>query len=1105
MKFSNLFCFILFCLLIFTNISYSYDKSVGSFSYASVQVYLYSDQTDDGFTLRMSNLDSAVNGAVKHYAGTTNRLDSTVCRINLGSKINANFATSNYFTSDFKIFLTGAFYDLSHMLTTDILEMNYNMKTELKYIVEDPNGNIITGPLATDPQNNFTQIEIDPITNEPFFRIPFEGIDMPVNPFSYQDIEDYAIKNNLFGDYKIYLVANPIDLKCDFNSNGILDVGTETQETKTLISTVNVPPLVPTLTLNGPDYVLNNGDFVTFTWSATDEAISCKFDGITIGGGSNPNAFKLGGSTKSFPSGVLSYNYIYECTNSLNQVFSKNKTVYLDTDGDTVPDLTDECKTRPWNVGSSSANSPGQYAGCPYRFTIVEGTSCSVFSEASQSISCTFDNGKVIGIKMGDCDKYLYNGNTLVENTGSNTLFLSSYNKGSGFYSCQERDKWYCDNGSVNLVGSCQIQDNVQIFCQNTPDGTILEEGDKKVYYPTKYVKSDNGKFKCADFKEERICTSAGTLTGSSTNKYPTCIDLPEDYNSFDLIQDENGNYIAEEQDSYTINKMRADITNNQLLFIDANNTAQNVTLSETKDEDYKIIIIKDGVNIRNDTIDPVLIGLKAHKIRKFSSADEAVSFIDKSANIMKQFQITKNLTYKDVTNKTQVNIKLSGIPETARSNLTIYQVIDKSDAPTLSDVKFISDGGGERIIVDKDPVIGWYFNEITGDGEISYELSGNGTEGGTIIITQEPVLYNEGNLTINYRETSEGGCNVDEVALFEIDSLENTNVFPVSGNHLYQVCLSHVDSTVIIYNDTSAQSDLHLFNQSSGGNLSLYNAFNTISHDVSVNQVLAETMYWDILIQSDNPDGTYSCLGSIGSDINNSKFGDCGWNNNRIWLHLGEDLRAPVTSIYLPYLSHSVSVSVIANDELGGSGVNQTYYCVDSDNTCTPGVSGEVFGDGQDTFTLACPSDWGCLKYIRMYSIDNEGNIEDLVEQTIRLVDKGSSCQSDCTAKPAPNRYLKECRNLNGCFYHDINGDEGETVSKLCDFLSIGSWVKINSTHEVMCPNGQTRELKFSEDTIDLSLTYCDDVIAIPYTTVFEGETVLMKILTCQDEYIRN
>ena len=128
-------------------------------------------------------------------------------------------------------------------------------------------------------------------------------------------------------------------------------------------------------------------------------------------------------------------------------------------------------------------------------------------------------------------------------------------------------------------------------------------------------------------------------------------------------------------------------------------------------------------------------------------------------------------------------------------------------------------------------------------------------------------------------------------------------------------------------------------------------------------------------------------------------------------------------------------------------------------------------------------------------------GNANTFTKQ-LRLLDIGSSCQSDCTAKPSPNRYLAECSGLNGCFYYqyDINGlfDNGEYVANQCDFNIIGAWVLYNTTHDIQCPRGPFRLSRYTEEFVEVDDVGCRSLRTTEYPILLNGENIIMNVITC-------
>ena len=535
------------------------------------------------------------------------------------------------------------------------------------------------------------------------------------------------------------------------------------------------------------------------------------------------------------------------------------------------------------------------------------------------------------------------------------------------------------------------------------------------------------------------------------------------------------------------------------------------------------IKIIKDGVEISNEPIDPKLIALKLHNVRNLRDEAHATTELDKITTLMSKFNITKELTLRETNNcyegafgdgstetytpynltdpcstedylkqRTTVKISIQGARE---GNLTVYQIIPKSSAASVDQISFINDGGAQRFIKDKDPIIGWYFNETEGDEEIEYEIPGNSSDGG-IIITQEPILYNEGELIINYRQD---GCSDGEAYLFDLDDLEASKVYTqnTSGT-VYSVCVAHITEDLKANAD---DNEIYILNYDNASNVSL-NTFKAYSTYISTTNT---DVYWNMEIQEDNPSGNFSCLGSIDNE-DSSLFGDCDYNPSmRIWLHLGVDLAPPTTTLSYSYVAHTIPVTLDAVESSQGSGVESISYCIDDTNTCDPRSDGvTVLGD-TTSFPVTCDTSWGCIKFVRFSAKDNSGNEEPTNSEALKMLDEGSACQADCSAVPTPARYLKECNNLNSCDYYNYDDtgtyDNGLHVSNICDLLVVGSYAKYNSTHEIQCPAGPFRLTRFVDETLDVYESSCELLHTQAYPVLIEGESVLLKIISCLDE----
>jgi len=261
--------------------------------------------------------------------------------------------------------------------------------------------------------------------------------------------------------------------------------------------------------------------------------------------------------------------------------------------------------------------------------------------------------------------------------------------------------------------------------------------------------------------------------------------------------------------------------------------------------------------------------------------------------------------------------------------------------------------------------------------------------------------------------------------------------------------------------------------------------------------------VYWDLRIQEDNPNGNYSCIGSI-ENQDSSLFGDCEYNpEKRLWLHLGMDYNPPTMKLNYPYVAHVIKATIETYEPSWESGVDKSYYCIKNESVdCSTKTE---FIEYTEEFSISCGTPWGCVKEVYMYSTDLAGNEAwPPAMEPVTLIDEGSSCTEDCSAKPSPNRYLKGCRNINGCTYHGYdnlgNFDDGEYVAEQCHYASLGSWVSFNSTHEIKCPTGPFRRSLFTLDRLYISSAECQNVQTTPHNILINGETVTMNFVYCLD-----
>ena len=102
---------------------------------------------------------------------------------------------------------------------------------------------------------------------------------------------------------------------------------------------------------------------------------------------------------------------------------------------------------------------------------------------------------------------------------------------------------------------------------------------------------------------------------------------------------------------------------------------------------------------------------------------------------------------------------------------------------------------------------------------------------------------------------------------------------------------------------------------------------------------------------------------------MNNSEADQTGIKSERV----RQDLEEPVTiddwNDYDWVCPGTITVNLTATDGIG-SGVNATYYCVDTSDTCEPSI--------QDTVVaVTCPQGSACIQFVRYRSVDNVNNVE--------------------------------------------------------------------------------------------------------------------------------
>ena len=136
-----------------------------------------------------------------------------------------------------------------------------------------------------------------------------------------------------------------------------------------------------------------------------------------------------------------------------------------------------------------------------------------------------------------------------------------------------------------------------------------------------------------------------------------------------------------------------------------------------------------------------------------------------------------------------------------------------------------------------------------------------------------------------------------------------------------------------------------------------------------------------------DASDGTCSktsipCTGGVTYNLNMRVYDS---NNNYIAAESSDlsrtcDDSTPVTTDDKDNSWQAADVSVTLSPSDTYSGIKDTYYCVDTANSCSPGTSYSTPVD------VTCAINTACVQYIRYYSEDNVDHVETTSSQQIRI-----------------------------------------------------------------------------------------------------------------------
>ncbi len=245
-----------------------------------------------------------------------------------------------------------------------------------------------------------------------------------------------------------------------------------------------------------------------------------------------------------------------------------------------------------------------------------------------------------------------------------------------------------------------------------------------------------------------------------------------------------------------------------------------------------------------------------AHKIEPLSNADDVEKLVSNIVETTNSVDINKISEIGTTTKNVTISLDLSSFDfaddaNSPQKNIVVYQIFDKEELPDINQITFPEGTPDNFFVKDKDPVIGWYFEDP--EGIIKYTLPIEA--GGITIVVTDPILFNDGDLIVNYRE---GECNDYEANIFNIEKFVDSDVYPIDDTeNKFKVCVGHMDYN--LSNDDTINPFVNIF-EYEDNNSQKYNATLSLTEDIP-------DLYWDVKFQTENPTGEYTCLGSVTGD----------------------------------------------------------------------------------------------------------------------------------------------------------------------------------------------------------------------------------------------
>jgi|GEM_PF-2158561 len=242
----------------------------------------------------------------------------------------------------------------------------------------------------------------------------------------------------------------------------------------------------------------------------------------------------------------------------------------------------------------------------------------------------------------------------------------------------------------------------------------------------------------------------------------------------------------------------------------------------------------------------------------------------------------------------------------------------------------------------------------------------------------------------------------------------------PVSSSHTVNECSN--DNTIDFTCSGAASSYYYVWNQASDTTVS---SSDTAWDGSALTKTASSDGSWYLHVIAVNPDGAYNSSGTV---------------------HLGPfpiDTQLPTTTddANTQWQGSDQSITLSPSDG-SGSGIADTYYCIDTGNTCSPSTSGT-------TVNVSCASGSVCQQYVRYYSVDVAGNTETVKSVLIRIDKEPPTTSSD-----ANTEWVNADQTVNFTII-DGSGAGGDSAFYCIDETNSCTPTTLDSSATVTCAAG--------------------------------------------------